>query len=105
MFFVNLLCAMKFVSRQPTAKVGAILDQRLNYQTEVPAVYLLIMSGRKICIGTRGIANMASVSLATPASMSFNPVTASVAAKPIYKNIQIEILKILRKIEIFSVTL
>jgi len=42
---------------------------------------------------------MASVSLATPASMSFNPVTASVAAKPIYENIQIDITKMLRIID------
>ena len=42
-----------------------------------------MISGRKICIGTSGTANMANVSLATPASMSFKPVTASVAAKPI----------------------
>ena len=84
--------------KQTITYMGAILDHRLN-QIEVPAVYLLIISGRKICIGTRGTASMASVSLATPASMSFNPVTASVAAKPIYENIQIDITKMLRIID------
>ena len=46
-----------------------------------PAVYLLIISGRIICIGTIGTANNARVSFGIPASMSFRPDSESAAAK------------------------
>lgn len=48
-----------------------------------PAVYLLITRGSKICKGTNGIAIKAICSLCTPASISFSPVTESVAANAI----------------------
>ena len=48
-----------------------------------PEVYLLIIRGRIIWIGTMGTPNRASFSLGTPSSISFKPVTASAAAKPI----------------------
>ena len=48
-----------------------------------PAVYLLMMRGSIICIGTMGTANNARVSLGIPASMSFKPDNESAAAKAI----------------------
>ena len=54
-----------------------------------PAVYLLINIGNRICSGTIGKASIANFSFGTPNSTSFNPVTASAAAKPIYKVIKI----------------
>lgn len=48
-----------------------------------PAVYLLMITGSRICRGTMGTASNASCSLGTPASTSFRPVTASAAEKPI----------------------
>lgn len=48
-----------------------------------PAVYLLMISGRMICIGIMGIANRASVSFFIPASINFKPVMESAAANPI----------------------
>ena len=41
-----------------------------------------MIHGRTICRGIMGMASMASLSLGTPASTSFNPDTASAAAKP-----------------------
>ena len=49
-----------------------------------PAVYLLIIQGSTICKGTIGTASRARRSLGMPVSISFNVVTASVAAKPIW---------------------
>uniref|UniRef100_A0A2M4CB87 Putative secreted protein n=1 Tax=Anopheles marajoara TaxID=58244 RepID=A0A2M4CB87_9DIPT len=49
-----------------------------------PAVYLLIASGSMICSGTSGTTSRASLSFGTPASISFNEVTASQAAKPAF---------------------
>jgi len=48
-----------------------------------PAVYLDIMIGRIICIGTIGTANMAMVVLAIPDSIIFNPVKESAAENAI----------------------
>ena len=51
-----------------------------------PVTCLLMTRGSRICMGTMGIPSMASVSLGTPSSISFSPVTASAAAKPIYNS-------------------
>jgi hypothetical protein len=48
-----------------------------------PAVYLLMISGRMICIGIMGIANRARVSFFIPDSINFKPVMESAAANPI----------------------
>ena len=48
-----------------------------------PAVYLLMTSGRMICMGIMGTANKAKVSFFIPASINFRPVRESAAAKPI----------------------
>ena len=53
-----------------------------------PAVYLLMISGRIICIGTIGTANNARVSFGIPASMSFRPERESAAAKAICGKIE-----------------
>ena len=48
-----------------------------------PAVYLLMIRGRIICMGTIGTANNARVSFGIPASISFRPDRESAAAKAI----------------------
>lgn len=48
-----------------------------------PAVYLLMINGRMICMGIMGTANRASRSLGMPASINLRPVKASAAAKAI----------------------
>ena len=61
----------------------------------IPEVYRLIIHGSVICNGIIGTANIANVSLATPASISFRPVAESVMAKPIC---QLEKHKLLTKV-------
>ena len=48
-----------------------------------PVMCRLMMRGSRICTGTIGMPSMASFSFGTPISISFRPVTASAAAKPI----------------------
>ena len=52
-----------------------------------PDVYFDINSGRIICTGIKGTAIIAIFSFGIPASINFNPVTASEAENPICKNI------------------
>lgn len=58
-----------------------------------PTVYFEMNHGSNICRGTNGTAKRANCSLGTPASISFRPVTESVAANPICEeNVQVLII-------------
>lgn len=50
-----------------------------------PTVYFDMNQGSNICNGTRGTAKRANFSFGTPSSINFRPVTASVAANPIFE--------------------